>query len=151
MSINPGQELISGVVLANVASGVSAGTELGPSATDGELASGSDGYSAVTDEGDAAGLSTAESIPSGYAGVRVTGDGEITYEGTSGAGNFDPSAGDVFIFDQRVFRRRQLSPLSTVPLGRVGLADKAAMFEYKTNIDKSHGAHVKYLQDYPTA
>jgi len=77
--------------------------------------------------------------------------GEITYEGTSGAGNFDPSAGDVFIFDQRVFRRRQLSPLSTVPLGRVGLADKAAMFEYKTNIDKSHGAHVKYLQDYPTA
>jgi hypothetical protein len=80
MSINPGQELIGGVVLANVASGVSAGTELGPSATDGELASGSDGYSAVTDEGDAAGLSTAESIPSGYAGVRVTGDGEITYE-----------------------------------------------------------------------
>ena len=75
--------------------------------------------------------------------------GEIPYDGTSGAGNFDPAPGDVFIFDQRVFRRRQLSPLSTVPLGRVGLADKAAMFEYKTNIDKSHGAHVKYLQGYP--
>ncbi len=76
--------------------------------------------------------------------------GEIPYEGTSGAGNFDPAPGDVFIFDTRVFRRRQLAPLSTVPLGRVGLADKAAMYEYKANIDKSHGAHVKYLQGYPT-
>jgi len=75
--------------------------------------------------------------------------GEIPYEGTGGAGNFTPDPGDVFIFDQRVFRRRQLAPLSTVPLGRVGLADKAAMFEYKANIDKSHGAHVKYLQGYP--
>lgn len=80
MSLNPGQELIGGVVLANVASGVSAGTELGPSATDGELASGSDGYSTITDEGAAGGLNTAESIPAGYAGVRVTGDGELTYE-----------------------------------------------------------------------
>jgi hypothetical protein len=57
----------------------------------------------------------------------------------------------VFIYDTSTFRRRQLAPLSTVPLGRVGLADKAAMFEYKANIDKSHGAHLKYLQGYPTA
>lgn len=80
MALNPGQTIISGVVLANVASGVAAGVELGPSATDGELASGSDGYSTVTAEGSASGLSTDESVPSGYAGVRVTGDGEITYE-----------------------------------------------------------------------
>jgi len=80
MTIKPGQTLISGVVVANVASGVSAGTELGPSGTEGELASGSGGVSALTDEGDPAGLSTNESVPAGYAGIRVTGDGEISYE-----------------------------------------------------------------------
>jgi len=77
--------------------------------------------------------------------------GEIAYEGTGGSGNFDPEPGDVFIFDSRYFRRRQLSPLSTVPLGRVGLADKAAMYEFSTNISKSHGAHIKYLSGYPVA
>lgn len=74
--------------------------------------------------------------------------GQISYDGTGSGGNFDPDPGDVFIYDQSAFRRRQLAPLSTVPLGRVGLADKAAMFEYKANIDKSHGAHTKYLQAY---
>jgi len=83
--------------------------------------------------------------------VRAVGRGEhgqLSYQGTGGSGNFDPDAGDVFIFSQRAFRRRQLSPLSPVPLGRVGLADKAAMFEFKANIDKAHGAHNKYLQSY---
>lgn len=75
--------------------------------------------------------------------------GEISYTGTSSTGNFDPAAGDVFIFDQSAYRHRQLAPLSTVPLGRRGLADEAAMFEYAANIDKSHGAHTKYLQAYP--
>jgi len=74
--------------------------------------------------------------------------GGYTYDGTGGAGNFDPDPGDVFIFDQSTFRHRQLAPLSTVPLGRRGLADEAAMFAYSTNIDKSHGAHTKYLQAY---
>lgn len=83
--------------------------------------------------------------------VGRTEHGKISYEGTSGAGNFDPNPGDVFMFDASTFRHRQLAPLSTVPLGRVGLADKAAMFEYKANIDKAHGAHMKYLQAYPTA
>jgi len=50
MTLDAGQTFYGkGVVLANVASGVSAGNELGPSATDGELAGGSDGYSALTD------------------------------------------------------------------------------------------------------
>jgi hypothetical protein len=80
MGLKAGQTLISGIVLANVASGVTAGTELGPSATEGELASGSGGVSALTDEGDPAGLSTNESVPAGYAGVRTTGDGAVTYE-----------------------------------------------------------------------
>jgi hypothetical protein len=72
MTIQAGQTFYgAGVILANVASGVTAGTELGPSATDGELASGSDGYSALTDEGAAAGLSTNESVPAGLAAVEV--------------------------------------------------------------------------------
>lgn len=79
MTIQAGQTYLGdSLVLANVASGVTAGTELGPSATDGELASGSDGYSAVTDEGAVAGLSTNESPPSGLAAVPF--DGTVTYE-----------------------------------------------------------------------
>jgi N-methylhydantoinase A len=56
-------------VIASVASGVSAGDELGPSATDGQLGTGSAGVDALTDEGDMAGLSSNESIPAGYAAI----------------------------------------------------------------------------------
>ena len=56
-------------VVANVASGVSAGEELGPSATDGQLGAGSAGVDALTDEGDMAGLSSSESMPAGYAAI----------------------------------------------------------------------------------
>jgi len=90
MALNPGEEVISGVVLVSVAADVSAGTELGPSATEGQLASGSGGYSALTDEGGAAGLSTKETIPAGYAGVRVSGHMPVTYEAGEAV-----SAGDV--------------------------------------------------------
>jgi len=58
-------------VVTNVAAGVSAGTELGPSATDGELAAGSDGFEPLTDEGAVAGLSSNESVPSGFAVVKL--------------------------------------------------------------------------------
>jgi hypothetical protein len=91
------------------------------------------------------GITIKNSVP--LREVRAAGrseHGQISYSNT----NFTPDPGDVFIFDQSTFRRRQLAPLATVPLGRVGLADKAAMFEYKANIDKSHGAHTKYLQAY---
>ena len=57
-------------ILANVASAISAGTELGASATEGQLGSGSDEFHALTDEGAAAGLVTNESIPTGYAVVK---------------------------------------------------------------------------------
>jgi hypothetical protein len=56
-------------VVANVASGVSAGDELGPSATDGELGAGSAGVDALSDEGGMAGLSSNESLPAGYAAI----------------------------------------------------------------------------------
>jgi len=79
MAINLGQVFYGkGIVLANVAGGVSAGDELGPSATDGRLAGGSDGYSALTDEGAAAGLSTNESVPANAAAVRT--HCTVTYE-----------------------------------------------------------------------
>lgn len=58
-------------VLTSVADGVTAGTELGASATDGELAAGSGGFEPLTDEGAAAGLSTNETIPAGYAGTKL--------------------------------------------------------------------------------
>jgi len=70
MAINLGQTFYGkGVILANVASGVAAGDELGPSATDGQLGGGSDGYSALTDEGSVAGLASNEAVPANAAAV----------------------------------------------------------------------------------
>jgi len=60
-----------GTVLANVASGVSAGEELDASATDGQLAAGAGGFQSFTDEGSVAGLSSNESVPAGFAAVKL--------------------------------------------------------------------------------
>ncbi|PSP80173.1 hypothetical protein BRC81_02995 [Halobacteriales archaeon QS_1_68_20] len=62
------------------------------------------------------------------------------------ASNSDP--GDVFLVDEMAVQFRQLAPLSTVPLGRTGLADRVALFEFGTLIDKSHGNHGLWLQGY---
>lgn len=79
--------------------------------------------------------------------------GGFTYNGTGDtpAGSWDIAPGDVIIYDETTFKRRQLAPTFTVPLARRGLADEAAVAEYKANIDKSHGAHLKFLQGYPLA
>lgn len=69
------------------------------------------------------------------------------YSGLSGT-NFTSDNGDVFLIDEQAVQFRQLAPLSTVPLGRVGLADKVAMFEYGTLIDKSQGEHIEYFEGY---
>jgi hypothetical protein len=70
-----------------------------------------------------------------------------SYSGFSGtASNSDP--GDVFLIDELAHQFRQLAPMSTVPLGRTGLADRVAMFEYGTLIDKDHGNHGLWLQGY---
>jgi len=59
-------------VLTNVATGVAAGEELAASATDGELAAGDGGgFEAITAEGDVAGLSSDETVPAGFAGVKL--------------------------------------------------------------------------------
>ena len=73
----------------------------------------------------------------------------LNQTGDTPAGNFDVNDGDVIIYDESTFRHRQLAPLSTVPLGRRGLADEAALFSYSANIDKSHGSHLKFLKAYP--
>ena len=69
------------------------------------------------------------------------------YGGLSGVGS-NASLGDVFLFDELAIQYRQLAPMSTVPLGRTGLADRVSMFEYYTLVDRSQGNHTFWLQDY---
>jgi hypothetical protein len=54
----------------------------------------------------------------------------------------------VFLIDEMAIQFRQLAPMSTVPLGRTGLADRIAMFEYYTLLDRSQGNHTYWFQDY---
>jgi hypothetical protein len=56
--------------------------------------------------------------------------------------------GNVFIVDRSATNFRALAPLFTLPLGRQGLADRAAMGEYGTLVDKSQGAHTLMLDSY---
>lgn len=130
MTLNAGQTFYgNGVVLANVASGVSAGTELGPSATDGELASGSDGYSALTDEGGPAGLSTNESVAAGLAAVEV--GCSVTYE----AGE-TISPGDAVGIDSGQLRAANSGDTSPNVIGIAGRgAGEAAGEDYSTGDD----------------
>lgn len=70
-----------------------------------------------------------------------------SYSGFSGVGSTsDP--GDVFLIDEMAAQIRQLAPTFTVPLGRTGLADRVALAEYYTLIDKAHGNHGLWLQGY---
>lgn len=64
---------------------------------------------------------------------------------SSGVGS-NSTNGDVFLIDEDSIQYRQLAPTSTVPLGRLGLADRAALFEYGTLIDKSQGNHTHRLR-----
>lgn len=59
----------SGIV-TNVAAGVTAGTELGPSATEGQLAAASGGFQALSDEGASSGLGSTP-VPAGGAVVKL--------------------------------------------------------------------------------
>jgi len=75
-----------------------------------------------------------------------------SYSGFSGlAGSSDP--GDVFLVDDLAIQKRQLAPMSTVSLGRTGLADRVALFEYYSFVDKSldtanSESHTEYYQAY---
>jgi len=82
-------------------------------------------------------------------GVEVFEDPNIrNYSGLSSTTTGGGDAGDVFIYDTRNLQYRELAPMSTVPLGKIGLADRAAMFEYGTLLDKSQGEHTRVLQAY---
>jgi len=49
----------------------------------------------------------------------------------------DSTDGDVFLYDERAVQFRALMPDSTIPLDRIGLADRAALAKYGTLIDKT--------------
>jgi len=63
----------------------------------------------------------------------------VDVSGVSGASSVgsDSTDGDVFLYDERAVQYRALAPDSTVPLGRIGLADRAALFSYGRLIDKT--------------
>ena len=69
------------------------------------------------------------------------------YSGLTGVGS-NSDEGDVFLIDEMAVQFRQLAPMSTVPLGRTGLADKVSMFEYYTLVDRSQGAHTHRYRGY---
>ena len=69
------------------------------------------------------------------------------YAGLTGVGS-DSDIGDVFLIDELAIQFRQLAPMSTVPLGRTGLADRVSMFEYYTLVDRSQGNHTYRLSGY---
>jgi len=130
MALSPGQEMFSGLVLASVADGTTAGTELGASATDGQLGSGSEGVSALTDEGDVSGLSTNESVPAGYAAVPHDGV-TVTYE----AGE-TLSPGDAVGIDGGQLRAANSGDTSPNVLGVVGRgAGEDAGSDYESGED----------------
>lgn len=92
--------------------------------------------------------------PNGIALSTEQGSAPITpapnirdYGGLSGVGATG-GVGDAFIIDELALQFRQLAPMSTVPLGRDGLADKVALFEYYSLVDKSQGEHLRWLQNY---
>lgn len=69
------------------------------------------------------------------------------YSGLTGVGS-GSDVGDVFLIDELAVQFRQLAPMSTVPLGRTGLADRVSMFEYYTLVDRSQGNHTYWFQGY---
>jgi len=69
------------------------------------------------------------------------------YSGLTGVGSTS-GTGDVFLIDELAVQFRQLAPMSTIPLGRTGLADRVAMFEYYTLVDRSQGEHTYRFEGY---
>jgi len=68
------------------------------------------------------------------------------YQSESDGVGSNSTNGDVFLIDERTIQFRALAPMSTVPLGRTGLSDKAALFYYGALIDKSQGNHTHRLR-----
>lgn len=81
---------------------------------------------------------------------------EITVSGTVSTDHSGDTAtldvagddGDVFIINNQTARFRTLVPFSSVPLGRTGLSEQTALFEFGALIEKSEGNFGKYLKAY---
>lgn len=56
--------------------------------------------------------------------------------------------GDVFIVNTRTWRKRELSPLSSVPLARRGDHEEVGMVSYDGNVELSGGFFGRYLSAY---
>lgn len=56
--------------------------------------------------------------------------------------------GDVFIINKRANEFRALAPLSTIPMARIGLAERVAMFEFGAFVNRADGQFGKVLQNY---
>ena len=56
--------------------------------------------------------------------------------------------GDVFIVNMRAVRFRALVPFSTVPLARVGLSERTALFEFGALIERTNGNWGRHLKAY---
>ena len=65
-----------------------------------------------------------------------------------GSGEYDGDHGDVFIFERNNYQRRALSPISSTPLGQLGLANRSALFQYETPVSRSQGEHMRVLEGY---
>jgi hypothetical protein len=68
------------------------------------------------------------------------------YQAESSGVASNSTNGDVFLIDENAVQFRQLAPMSSMPLGRVGLAERAAIFEYGALVDKSLGEHTHRLR-----
>ncbi len=87
----------------------------------------------------------------GFEGIRIDGVPVIPSHNvaTHTYGTYTPGkVGDVFLYNKRATQWFGLAPLSTVPLGRVGLADRAALYEYGVLHERAGGVFGKYLFDY---
>lgn len=65
-----------------------------------------------------------------------------------GSDTYPGYEGDVFLVNRRSARYRNLAPLSTVPLGRVGLSERAALYEFGTFLLRANGNWGRYLYNY---
>ena len=87
----------------------------------------------------------------GYESIRIKGIPVIASHNIkqhSWSGYTPGNEGDVFIYNKRSTRFYNLAPLSTLPLARVGLADRLALYEYGTLHERAEGLWGKYLKAY---
>lgn len=87
----------------------------------------------------------------GIEQLRIAGVPVMATHNVSSYTDGDYSIGDendVFIVNMRAIRHRQLVPLSTVPLGRLGLSERTAIFEFGAMIDRTEGNWIRYLKSY---